>query len=302
MEDNSYTDEAADPQRIRRSGLQVYIATPRNRGTVLGVTGFSPFTANAVPIIEPTVLQPEVTTTLNNALADAVDGQDEFPGYPYMVRTFANDNPAARARILLVDGYLFREMSEFSGITEGNPPTYVIAVGNPPDRDEDDIGQMRRLARDTKGHYYEAHSARAIEKAFQAIESRLRCDLAADDARAELDAADTAELTETPLQPGVHTADIRLTWHDRRAGFEIDHIDIVRDDLVVTRIGPQAIQDAYSTASPTARVSARRGKGFRTLHIRRLTSGRRLRVVVRRAHGRRGGTVYGRVTESRRRS
>ena len=84
-----------------------------------------------------------------------------------MARTFANDNPGAQARIMLVDGYLFEDMADYDGLTEGNPPTYVIAVGHPPDRSRDDIRQMRRLARDTDGRYYQARTPRGIERALQ---------------------------------------------------------------------------------------------------------------------------------------
>ena len=300
MEDNSYTDDEADPERIRLSGLQAYVATPRNQGTVLGVTGFDADTEDAAPIIAPTLLRAAQTTDLNRALADAVDGRDSFPGYPFMVRTFANDNPGATARVLLVDGVTFGDMADAAGLTEGNPPTYVVAVGNPPDRTEDDVKEMRRLARETKGRYYEAHTARAIEKALMAIESRLRCDFGADDACAELDAGQSVDLTDTPLEPGLHSADVRVTWHDPDSGFEVEEIDVIRDDDVVTRIGPEDIQTAYGTSSSRARVSGRRGRGFRTLHIRRLHAGGRLRIIVRAQRGRRGGTVYGRVTLSRR--
>jgi len=300
MEDNSYTDQAADPDRIRLSGIQAYVATPRNQGTVLGVTGFDPDTEDAAAIIAPTVLRPVKTSALNRALADAVDGEDAFPGYPFMIRTFANDNPGATARVLLVDGVTFGDMADAEGLTEGNPPTYVVAVGNPPDRTDDDIGEMRRLARETDGHYYEAHTTRAIEKALQAIESRLRCDFGADDARAELEPGELVDLTETSLEAGVQSADVRITWHEPETGFEVEELDVIRGEQVVTQIGPEDIQSAYETSTSSARVSGERGQGFRTIHVRRLRAGGRLRVVVRAQRGHRGGTVYGRVTLSRR--
>ena len=46
-------------------------------------------------------------------------------------------------------------------------------------------------------------TTRPIEKALMPIESRLRCDFGADDARAELDAGQSVDLTDTPLEPGV---------------------------------------------------------------------------------------------------
>ena len=113
-------------------------------------------------------------------------------------------------------------------------------------------------------------TTRPIEKALMPIESRLRCDFGADDARAELDAGQSVDLTDTPLEPGVQSADVRVTWHDPESGFEVEEIDVIRDDDVVTHIGPEDIQSAHRTCSSSARVSGRRARGFRTLHIRRL--------------------------------
>jgi hypothetical protein len=217
-----------------------------------------------------------------------------------MVRTFANDNPGATARILLVDGVLFREMVEFSGLTDGNPPSYVIAVGNPPDRSRGDIREMRRLARETKGRYYEARTPRAIEKAMQAIESRLRCDIDADDFRGEIEPGEPEELADTELDDDAETADVRVTWPDREDGFEIEEIDVIRDGDVVRQLDDDDIEQAYRARSATAGATGARGRRFRSLHLRRVGRGGRLRVVVRVARGRGGGTVYARVTQSRR--
>jgi hypothetical protein len=129
--------------------------------------------------------------------------------------------------------------------------------------------------------------------------SRNRCPIGNAGA-AELDTGQSVDLTDTPLEPGVQSADVRVTWHDPDSGFEVEEIDVIRDDDVVTRIGPEDIQTAYGTSSSRARVSGRRGRGFRTLHIRRLRAGGRLRIIVRAQRGRRGGMVYGRVTLSRR--
>jgi FG-GAP repeat len=302
MEDNGYTDNEADPRRIRMGGMQTYVATPRNRGTVLGVTGFDEEDEElAVPIIEPTVLGPRETERLNGLLLRGVDGEDTFPGYPFMARTFANDNPGAQARILLVDGVLFRDMDEYSGLTEGNPPTYVIAVGSPEDRTRGDIRQMRRLARETKGRYYESRSPRQIERALQDIESRLRCDLETDDFFAEPDQGETEELADTEIEDATHTADVRLTWRDRRAGFEVERIDVIRGGDVVRRIDDEEIAAAYRERDATAAVSGGRGRTFRAIHVRGLQAGGRLRVIVRPQAGKRTGRVYGRVTQSRRR-
>jgi hypothetical protein len=99
----------------------------------------------------------------------------------------------------------------------------------------------------------------------------------------------------------VRSADVRLTWRDRRAGFEVSRIDVVRGGDVVRRIEGEAIQRAYATRSTEAALTAARGRTFRTLHVRGLRSGGRLRVIVRPQRGKRAGRVYARVTQSRRR-
>lgn len=283
MEDNRFTDGPADPDRIRRTGLQQYVATPRNFGTVVGVTGFATDATAAEPIFAPTVLRAGVVDELSSALSKAVDGADRFPGYPFMVRTFANDNPGARARILLVDGVAFRAMDEYDGLIEGNPPTYIIAVGNP-NRSRGDIRQMKRLARDTKGRYIEARTPRQIELAFQAIESRLRCDLESDDFAEKLRGGTAETVADAKVDPGTHTADVQVTWRDPGAGVQVTRIEIVKDGEVRRATGDRVVQG--------------KGRRFRTFHLRNVTSGSRVRVVVK---ARRATSVYARVTQSRRR-
>jgi hypothetical protein len=292
--------------------MQAYVATPRNHGTVLGGHGLRARgddeedeegeSGRAVPIFEPTVLSPSAAPRLQGALQREVDGEDPFPGYPFMARTFANDNPGATARILLVDGVLFRAMEDFDGLTEGNPPTYVDRGRQPPERSRADIREMRRLARDTRGRYYVSRTPRGIERALQAIESRLRCDIEADDAFEEIEPGESVELAETEIDEDAHTADVRLSWRDRRAGFEVARLEVVRGGNVVRRFGPSAIARAYGARTDsTAALTGGRGRTFRALHLRGVASGGRLRVVVRVQRGKRAGRVYGRVTQSRRR-
>ena len=93
---------------------------------------------------------------------------------------------------------------------------------------------------------------------------------------------------------------MRITWHEPETGFEVNEIDVIRDEEVATEIDAEGIESAYETSSSSARVTGERGRGFRTLHIRRLRAGGRLRVIVRAQRGRAGGTVFGRVTLNRR--
>jgi hypothetical protein len=188
---------------------------------------------------------------------------------------------------------------------------------------------MRRLADDTKGRYYEARTARGIERSLQAIESRLRCDLKADDYVGEIgeppgedgededvdeeDFEDEGDVDgdgedegvyepeefETELDDDAHTADMNLTWRSRKAGFEVQRIDVVRRGRVVRRVGAAGIQRAYAASGSSAAVTGGRGRRFRSLHVRGLSEGGRLRVLVRRQQGRQGGRVFARVTQSR---
>lgn len=300
VEDNGYTDRAADRERIRLDGLQTYVATPRNAGTVLGVSGF-PSGAGSVPLLQPTELLPQRVDGLKKTLFAGIDGEDDFPGYAEMFTTLADDNPSAGARIMVVDGYLFRRLKGLDGLTDGSAPTYIIAIGEPPDRNGADINQMRRISRETKGRYYEARSARQLERALQAIQSRLRCDKTADDFQDELQVGEVAEIAETELDEGTYTADVTVSWRDDEDDYEIDHVDVIDDGNVVRRISAAAVRSSYSARGAGARVTGGRGRTFRALHIRGARGGTKLRVVIR-AEGRRtSGRVYARVTQSRRR-
>lgn len=314
LDDDDYNDRVADPQRIRLDGIQAYVATPRNFGTVLGVTAFGQTEEEAAdeefveeggsnPIIEPTVLRPGKVDALKKTLFENFTGDDPFPGYETMFTTLADDNPAAGARIMVIDGYTFRRVAELEGLTDGSAPTYIVAIGDPPDRNRNDIRQMKRVVRETKGRYYEARSARQLERKLQAIVSKIRCDIEADNFREHLDAEEEAEVAETELEEGVHTADIALTWRDEDEDYEIDEIQILDEEGedVYSEIDEEEIEEAYETSSRDARVVAERGKTFRSLHVRGLRAGRRLRVIARSDDKSSSGRVYARITQSRRR-
>ena len=310
LDDDDYNDRVADPQRIRLDGIQAYVATPRNWGTVLGISAFG--TSNdeddegdgsSAPLVEPTVLSRGKTDALKKLLFENFTGEDPFPGYDVMFTTLADDNPAAGARIMVIDGYTFGSVAELEGLTDGSAPTYIVAIGDPPDRDRGDIRQMKRVVRETKGRYYEARSARQLERKLQAIVSKIRCDLEADNFREHLDAEEESEVAETELEEGVHTADIALTWRDEDEDYEIDEIQILDEEgeEVYSEIDEEDIEEAYESSSRTARVTAARGKTFRSLHVRGLRAGRRLRVIARSDDKSSSGRVYARITQSRRR-
>ncbi len=304
LEDNRYTDEEADPQRIRMTGMQAFVATPRNFGTVLGITGFdTDEEGDSSAIFQPTELTRERVDPLKRSLLREVDGADVFPGYGPMFRALAEHNPNAGGRIMLVDGYLFKRLRGLRGLTRGSAPTYVIAVGEPPDRNAIDISEMKRVARETEGRYFEARSPREINRALQAIESRLRCDLEADNYQEELQAEDEEAVAEALLEEEAHSADISLTWIDEDEDFEIDRIVILDEDgeEVVDVLDEEEIEEAYTETDEDARLRGGRGRTFRTLHLTGLQPNRRLRVIARSDNRRSSGRVFARVTQSRNR-
>ena len=240
---------------------------------------------------------------MKKKLFENFTGEDPFPGYDVMFTTLADDNPAAGARIMVIDGFTFRGVAQLEGLTDGSAPTYIVAIGDPPDRNRSDIRQMKRVVRETKGRYYEAYSARQLERALQAITSRIRCDLEADNYREHLDVEEVSEVAETELEEGVHTADIALTWRDEDEDYEIDEIQILDEegDDVIREYDEEELDEAYEEADEDSRVVAERGKTFRSLHVRGLRAGRRLRVIARSDDKRSSGRVYARITQSRRR-
>ncbi len=318
LDDDDYNDERADPNRIRLTGMQAYVATPRNYGTVLGVTGFSSEEGGlSTPILEPAELSDDRVDLFKRYLKLGVTGEDIFPGYGRMFRTLADDNPSAGGRIMVIDGYTFRSIRRLEGLTDGSAPTYIVAIGEPPDRNRSDIRQMKRVTRETKGRYYEARTARELERALQAIQSRLRCDVEADDYQAELQGDDDeAEIADVELDDDVYSADITLTWRDDDEDYEIEEIDVLDDDGdLVREIDEEDVEEAYeedeededdfaARAAATRRtrsVTGGRGRTFRALHLRRLRPNQRLRVVVRADNRRSRGRVFARVTQSRNR-
>jgi FG-GAP repeat protein len=304
LEDNPYTHEDADPQRIRMTGMQAFVSTPRNFGTVLGITAFDRTDeSDSSTIFPPTELTRSRVNALKGALQREVDGRDIFPGYGPMFRALAEHNPNAGARIMLVDGYLFKRLRGLRGLTRGSAPTYVIAVGHPPDRNAIDISEMRRVTRETKGRYFEARTPREINRALQAIESRLRCDLEADNYQEELQAEEPEKVAEALLEEEAHSADVTLNWIDEDEDFEIDRIVVLDEDgeQVEDVIDGDEIDDAYTEADPAAKLTGGRGRTFRTLHLTGLEPNRRLRVIARSDDPRSEGRVFARISQSRNR-
>ncbi|MDQ3740437.1 MAG: integrin alpha, partial [Actinomycetota bacterium] len=303
LEDNAYTDDDADPRRIRMTGMQAFVATPRNFGTVLGITAFDrDDESDSSAIFPPTELTRERVDPLKRALLREVDGEDVFPGYGPMFRALAEHNPNAGGRIMLVDGYLFKRLRGLRGLTRGSAPTYVIAVGEPPDRNAIDISEMKRVARETEGRYFEARSPREINRALQAIQSRLRCDVEADNFQEELQAEDTEAVAAALLEEEAHSADVTLTWIDEDEDFEIDRVVIEDEDGDVADVLDAAeIEEAYTEDDEEARLSGGRGRTFRTLHLTGLREGQRLRVLARSDNRRSSGRVFARISQSRNR-
>ncbi|MDQ5808275.1 MAG: hypothetical protein M3320_06320, partial [Actinomycetota bacterium] len=217
-------------------------------------------------------------------------------------RALAEHNPNAGGRIMLVDGYLFKRLRGLRGLTRGSAPTYVIAVGEPPDRNAIDISEMKRVARETEGRYFEARSPREINRALQAIQSRLRCDVEADNFQEELQAEDTEAVAAALLEEEAHSADVTLTWIDEDEDFEIDRVVIEDEDGDVADVLDAAeIEEAYTEDDEEARLSGGRGRTFRTLHLTGLREGQRLRVLARSDNRRSSGRVFARISQSRNR-
>jgi hypothetical protein len=304
LDDDGYNDKRADPGRLRLEGMQAYVATPRNYGTVLGVTGFGSEETDgeSVALIEPSELTPGRADLHKGLLFKGITGEDSFPGYDRMFRTLADQNPSAGARIMVIDGYTFEEVAELEGLTDGSAPTYIVAIGEPPDRSRDDIRQMKRVTRETKGRYYEAKTARQLERALQAIQSRIRCDIEADLFQENLQNGDESEeVAETELEEDVKSADITVTWRDEEDDYEIDQVDILdsEEEELIRRYDDEDIEEAYEERDEDARLTAGRGRTFRALHLRELRAGRVLRVRLRADDRRTGGRVYVRVSQNR---
>ena len=319
VEDNGYTDEDADPERIRLAGLQDYVTTPRNYGTVLGVTGFGTDGEDEGPtVLAPTQLAADEDNRLRRVLDKAIVGNDEFPGYAEMFRALADDNPAADARIMVVDGFLFRHVRRVDGLIKGAAPTYVVAIGHPPDRNAADIRQMRVVAKKTGARYYQTSGPEDLRRALEAIESRLRCDVEVDRFQDELQAGDEELVADVELEDDAYSADVSVTWPDGSGRYEFEEIDILDEDgEVVDELDDEEIEDAadeepYDTEDDAAddgagddeegvAVASASGRRFRSVHVTGLPPGGRLKVKIKAARRKTSGRVVTRVTQSRRR-
>ena len=322
LDDDGYNDQRADPDRMRLTAMQDYVATPRNFGTVLGITGFGPVEdeSDTGSVLAPTLLGADVDSRVRREIAKGITGEDEFPGYDTQFRTLADDNPAADARIMVIDGYTFRSVRRLEGLTKGAEPTYIVAIGEPPDRNAADIRQMKLVAKRTGARYYQTETPAQLRRALEAVESRLRCDVEVDRFQDELQAGEAEEVADVELDDDAYSADVTISWLDAAGRYEFDELDVLDEDGdTVDELDDVDIEDAEdeepyadedegddgftasAAAKPRVGLAAAHGNHFRSLHVTGLSPGWRLRVTVKAARRKTRGRVVTRVTQSRRR-
>jgi hypothetical protein len=294
-----------DGERLRARAVQLLLAKPRNIGKAIGAVEFGDRSAEVFP---PQAIRDPLTDRAQaRDLLEVVDrtiqADNEGTDYNAGFAAAASAAPRADARIFLTDGA--HNAGPFRDGHRGGPPTYVVGLGI--GRKGRDAERLQRIARETKAKYFPNVTAEKLQPVFNAIDSRLNCDVGLESFVDSLSDEDTSEPNDVPLDDGTYSTDIDVSWDD--AGDEVTpgDIEVLDDDGdVVGRVTARMQRLALLRKGRTRltfgdyKLRGRRGRTFYTVRINGVR-GATLRVRTR-THKVSGKVrIHTQVTQSRRR-
>jgi hypothetical protein len=305
--DDSGSMEDTDPARLRARAVSLLLAKPRNIGKALGAVEFGDLADELFP---PQAIRDPATDTTGQAkgLIDILDklvlADNGSTDYNAGFTAAASAAPKADARIFLTDGE--HNAGEYRNGHRGGPPTYV--VGLQIGRRGEAAERLARIAKETKGKYFPNVTSEKLQPVFNAIDSKLNCDVGIDAFVDSLSDDDTSEPNTVDLDDGTHSADVSVSWDDaddRVTPGDVELLDA--GGKVVGRVTARMQRLAISK-HPGQRLTfgaftlrGLRGPTFYSLRINGVHGARlRLRTATAKVHGKRV-RVHTQVTQSRRR-
>jgi hypothetical protein len=304
--DDSGSMSGTDYQRLRAQAVQLLLAKPRNIGKELGAVEFGDLADELFP--PQPIRDPKFNPNQGPQLIDVVDrsvladngGTDYNAGFT-AARSAA---PKADARIFLTDGE--HNVGDYANGHRGGPPTYVIGLGI--GRKGEAAARLQRIATETKGKYFPNVTAEKLQPVFNAIDSRLNCDVGLESFVDSLSDQDTTEPNDVPLDPDTYSADVDVSWDQPGDLVTPGDIDVLDDDGdVVGRVTARMQRLALLQRGRKRltfgdfKLRGRRGKTFYSVRINGVRGATlRVRTATRTVRGR-TVRVHTQVGQSRRR-
>jgi hypothetical protein len=304
--DDSGSMADSDPERLRAQAVQLLLAKPRNIGKELGAVEFGDLAGELFP--PQPIRDPSSNPDQGSQLIDVVDKtvQADNGGTDYNAGFTAAGSaaPKADARIFLTDGE--HNVGEYANGHRGGPPTYVVGLSI--GRKGEAARRLQRIATETKGKYFPNVTAEKLQPVFNAIDSRLNCDIGLESFVDALSDQDTSEPNDVPLDPDTYSADIAVSWDEPGDLVTPGDVEVLDEDGdVVGRVTARMQRLALLQRGRKRltfgdfKLRGRRGKTFYSVRINGVRGKTlRVRTATRTVRGR-TVRVHTQVGQSRRR-
>lgn len=272
--DDSGSMSFADPNELRRSGMQLFINTASNAKRTLGAVQFG---SEASSVFAPGLIASSKGAMIS-ALNGAIAADDGATDYNKAFAKAAADNPNAQARIFLTDG-AHTSFPAYANGHRGGPPTYVVGLGigaAGQGRAEADL--LQQIANETGGRYFPDLDAASLQPVFNTISSVVGC-------AAAPRTFTTKPFTRTGQQQSrkagiarrTRNLDLVLNWADPDNRFTASALAALgRNGKVLATL---------TGKGDPKKLKVKRSKAttFQTFTLRKPKGTRRLRMVIRAA-------------------
>jgi hypothetical protein len=174
--DDSGSMSVSDANKLRSSGLELFIRTPQNAQKVLGAVEFG--SAPAVRVFKPDFINKSgaaMIAALHASINADNGGTDYDSGF---IQGFV-DNPTAKARIFLTDGANNGDFTNthLLAYPAGSkpPPVYVVGLGIGKAGTGVDADRLQAIATQTGGRYFPDVQQAKAQAVFNSISSLVNC-------------------------------------------------------------------------------------------------------------------------------
>lgn len=303
--DDSGSMSDTDGERLRARAMQLLLSKPRNIGKALGAVEFGDVSGEIFPpqAIRDPAEDPAQARELLAIVDRTVRADNGGTDYNLGFAAAASAAPKADARIFLTDGE--HNVGKYRNGHRNGPPTYVIGLSI--GRRGSSAERLRRIADETKGKYFPNVTSEKLQPVFNAIDSKLNCDVGLDAFVDSLSDQDTTEPNDVVLNDDTHSADLNVSWDDPQDLVTPGDVEVLDDrGAVVQRISARMQRLALlkrgkaRLTSGSIELRGRRGRTFYTMRING-TRGATLRVRTSTREVRGTARVHTQVTQSRRR-
>ena len=269
--DDSGSMGGSDFNRLRVTGMELFITNQANQSKTLGAVEFG----TAANTVFPPAVIGSYRALMINQLRSQVSANNGSTSYNSGFLKARQDNPNAQARIFLTDG---ADNDNFSNTHRGGPRTFVVGLGiGAPAPANADANRLQQIASETGGTYYPDVEAATLQPTFNAISATVNCLQPPKTFLSKLFTRRGQKSTRTTgVRSGTKTLDIVLNWAQPNNRFGISSIAALgRRNKVLRSLSGKGKPKKLKG------IKKANGTTFRSLSFRKPKGTRRLRFTVR---------------------